>query len=213
MDKPNDVAPADVTETPADKVEETKEVQAEEIKDETTPTSDSKEDTKEDSKPNEEEKEAEKEEVKEETKDVPNEEVETLKAEIARLQAELQSATEKGQDDSVNEQLNTQKTLLQVQTNLVAEYEGVLNGIVDAKLADVPENVKGLIPQNVTLTEKLEWINKAEQSGIFKVSNPDVEIGKPLNPKNIQHNDTSKLTASSMLAMGYGNSKSIGRRK
>ncbi|HID0815705.1 hypothetical protein [Clostridium botulinum] len=158
-----------------------------------------KEPTKEDTK--EPEKEPEK---KEEPENKDNEKVTGLEAEIERLKGELKQAKAKNDSKVALDQVNT---FLDEQKNLVAEYEGILNGIINAKLQEIPENLKELVPANLSLKENLDWLTKAEKSGVFK-ANPDIEIGKPLNPNNIkQPTDTSKLSASSILAMAYGNSK------
>lgn len=149
-------------------------------------------------------KEPEKEpEKKEEPENKENEKVTGLETEIERLKNELKQA--KAKDDS-KVALDQANTLLNEQKNLVAEYEGILTGIIDTKLEQIPENLKELVPANLTLKEKMDWLTKAEKSGVFK-ANPDIEIGKPLNPNNVkQPTDTSKLSASSILAMAYGNS-------
>lgn len=134
-----------------------------------------------------------------------DEKITGLEAENQRLKDELAKLQSNNGDKVALEQANT---LLNVQKNLVSEYEGILNTIIDAKLADVPENLKELVPANLSLQQKLDWITKAEKSGIFgKQPNTDIEIGKPLNPNNGKQNtDTSKLSASSLMAMAYGNS-------
>ncbi|MCW6094555.1 hypothetical protein LAV60_15395 [Clostridium sporogenes] len=185
------------------------------VEEQTPPVNDTPEDNKEttnsDLKDNNKEpetepiKEPEKEpEKKEEPENKENEKVTGLEAEIERLKGELKQV--KAKDDS-KVALDQANTLLNEQKNLVAEYEGILTGIIDTKLEQIPENLKELVPANLSLKEKMDWLTKAEKSGVFKV-NPDIEIGKPLNPNNIkQPTDTSKLSTSSILAMAYGNSK------
>lgn len=185
------------------------------VEEQTPPVNDTPEDNKEttnsDLKDNNKEleteptKEPEKEpEKKEEPENKENEKVTGLEAEIERLKGELKQVKAKDDSKVALDQVNT---LLNEQKNLVAEYEGILTGIIDTKLEQIPENLKELVPANLSLKEKMDWLTKAEKSGIFKV-NPDIEIGKPLNPNNIkQPTDTSKLSTSSILAMAYGNSK------
>jgi hypothetical protein len=129
-----------------------------------------------------------------------------LKAEMAKLQADLAKALIK--DDS-QVALDQAKLLITAKDGLVNDYESVLTGIIASKLEGVPEAMKELIPSNATLTEQLAWLTKAEKAGIFKPSvNPDIEIGKPLNPKDSKQSlDTSKLSASAIMALAYGSSK------
>lgn len=130
-----------------------------------------------------------------------------LKVEISKLQDELVQTK-----NNSREMLDQANTRLKEQKNLVSEYEGILNEIIDTKLKDIPENLKELVPANVSLKEKINWITKAEKSGIFtkpQQANPQIEIGKPLNPSttNKQQTDTSKMSASAIMAMAYGNSQ------
>lgn len=198
----------DVKDEVQDKVEEPTppvDVTPEETKEETTESG--TKDTK-DEKPEEPVKEETKEEDKPEEKQ-ESEDVAGLKAEIAKLQGELEQAKANGDSKVELDQVNT---LLKVQKDLATEYEGILNGIIEAKLQEIPENLKELVPANLNIKERLDWITKAEKTGIFKQANPDIEIGKPLNPSNKkQSTDTSKLSASSLMAMAYGSS--TGRNK
>lgn len=90
--------------------------------------------------------------------------------------------------------------------NVIAEYEEMLTSIIDGKVAKVPEQFKELVPTHLSLKEKLAWLDKAEETGLFgqkeKQANPDVEIGKPMNidaPKV----DANKLTVSQKLSMAF----------
>lgn len=170
------------------------------------------EDTKEEIKP---EDTKEKQDDKPETPENPpakeTEDVTELKEELKRLQDEVKVKSDlelKVADiESTVTQLNND---LKSKGDLVTEYEAMINGIIESKLEAIPEKLKELVPNNLGLKEKLEWINKAESNGLFKQEKqaPDVEIGKPLNPKNPQQNiDTTKLSASSLMAMAYSNSK------
>ncbi|MFT8313253.1 MAG: hypothetical protein ABF633_03245 [Clostridium sp.] len=114
--------------------------------------------------------------------------------------------------DAIQKELNQAKTDAETKSNLVTEYEGILNSIIEAKLSEIPEDLKTLVPENLPLKEKLDWITKAEKTGIFKGKDTDIEIGKPLNPKDTkQHTDTSKMSASALMSLAYGNTK--GKKK
>lgn len=143
------------------------------------------------------------EEVKEPEK--VTDEIAGLKADLAKLQGDLAQALAKGDGKGELDQVNA---LMKVKTDLVSEYESVLSAMIEAKMQDVPDNIKDLVPTNLSIKERLDWLTKAEKSGIFKTSNPDIEIGKPLNPINTkQPTDVSKLSANAIMAMAYGNSK------
>ncbi|GAB6153729.1 hypothetical protein JCM17380_24790 [Desulfosporosinus burensis] len=162
------------------------------------------EDKKEEPEKEEEKKEPEKKEEQPDKKD--DEEIIGLRAELEKLQGELEQVKAKGDSSAELAQVNA---LLTVQKNLVNEYESIIAELIEAKMAEVPENLKELVPANLSLKERMDWLAKAEKSGIFKVSNPDIEIGKPMNPNTVkQQADTAKLSASAIMAMAYGNSKS-----
>lgn len=181
-----------------------------EDKKEEPPKEEPKEEEKKEPEKEPEKKDEKPEDKKEEPENNNDEKVAGLEAEIERLKGELAKAQANGDSKVALDQANT---LLNVQKNLVSEYEGILNGIIDTKLAEVPENLKELVPANLSITEKLEWITKAEKSGIFKAKDTDIEIGKPLNPNNVkQQTDTTKLSASALMAMAYGNSKGKGKK-
>lgn len=185
----------------------------EDKKEDTTP--DDKTDKPEEKEPikEEEKKEPEKEPEKKDEKldDKPedkkdSEEVAGLKEQISQLQQQVEQA-KAGNDSKVA--LVQANALLKVQKDLASEYESILNGIIDAKLQEIPENLRELVPANLTIKERMDWLTKAEKSGVFKTNaNPDVEIGKPLNPNNVKPTtDTTKLSASTLMAMAYGNSQ------
>lgn len=204
-----EIMPEDVKSTP--EVVETQtppveEVKPEDKKDETTnfDIKDTPEEKVETPK-EEEKKEPEKEPENKESENNNDDKVAGLVAEIEKLKGELEQAKTNDNSKALLDQANT---LLSVQKNLVTEYEGILNGIIETKLAEVPENLKELVPANLNIQQKLDWIAKAEKSGIFKQANPDIEIGKPFNPNNVKQTvDTSKLSASSLIAMAYNNPK------
>ena len=80
--------------------------------------------------------------------------------------------------------------------------------VVD-KLKEVREDYKELIPNNVSLKQKLNWLEKAEAKGLFnkeEKKKPNVEIGKPMNV-DAPSVDTSKLTGSQLLRMAYNSVK------
>lgn len=181
-DKKDEATNSDIKDTPEEKVEAPKEEEKKET-----------------------EKEPEKEPENKEPENNNDDKIAGLEAEIERLKGELEQTKTNDNSKVLLDQANT---LLSVQKNLVTEYEGILNGIIETKLAEVPENLKELVPANLNIQQKLDWIAKAEKSGIFKQANPDIEIGKPFNPNNVKQTvDTSKLSASSLIAMAYNNPK------
>lgn len=159
-----------------------------------------------DNKENKEPKEPKTEDKKAEDKDPApknNEEVETLKKELATAQEVANQVTE------LTNTLNTLKVEVEAKDTAIKNYEGVLNTIVETKLKAIPDEYKELIPENLDVVQKLEWLNKAENTGIFKKEDkqkPNVEIGKPMNVEKAQA-DTTKLTGSQLMRMAYNSFK------
>lgn len=115
---------------------------------------------------------------------------------------------DKAVDNSLEEQLEALKTESAKKATQVTEYEGILSSLIEAKLSDVPEELKGLVPENLSIKDKLDWIIKAEKTGIFGGTKGNIEIGKPLNPKDTKISaDDSKLSASARMALAYESSK------
>lgn len=161
-------------------------------------------------------KEPEKEETTEPTKDEPKNDdtnvtellketetkVETLTKEVETLQAtntELSNTV--AELKSVKENLDTANTTIK-------EYEQLLTKLCDEKVKRIPEELQDLIPSNMTLTQKLEWITKAESKNMFKEKkNVDgVEIGKPIGATT-EKVDTTNLSASSLFSLAYNTLK------
>lgn len=81
------------------------------------------------------------------------------------------------------------------------EYETLLNGMVEAKLSNVPEDFKELIPAGLTTTQKLDWLNKAEAKGLFTTGSTNIPVGTPVQaPVEV---DYTQLSASELLKMAY----------
>ena len=81
--------------------------------------------------------------------------------------------------------------------------EETLNSIVEELCEDVPEAMRGLIP-NLPASEKIKWLREAKKQGLFKVqgtvsaSSPDATrpISKPSE-------DLNNLSPVGMIARGY----------
>lgn len=128
--------------------------------------------------------------------------VETLTKEVETLQAtntELSNTV--AELKSVRENLDTAN-------NTIKEYEQLLTKLCDEKVKKIPEDLQDLIPGNMTLTQKLEWIAKAESKNMFKEKKnvEDIEIGKPIGA-SAEKVDTNTLSASSLFSLAYNTLK------
>ncbi len=130
-------------------------------------------------------------------------EIEGLKATILELEAKAEKVEE------VTLENTTLKTEIETVNTQLKAYEELVGELVNTKLAQVPEEFKELIPSNLDLRQKLDWLTKAEDKGLFNKEEkkaPAVEIGKPMNMES-DSVDTAKLTGSQLLKLAYNTIK------
>lgn len=188
-------------------MEEEKKVEGQEPETKEPEKVEEKEPEKKEDKPEEkvDEKEKEKEEEKPEKKPTKKKE-KAEEVDVDKLQKELKKATDKiAKLEEANNTIETMKKDAEKKDAVIQEYEQLLTNLVDTKIKQLPDKYKDLLPDNLDLKQKLSWLDKAEEKGLFKVEekkNPNIEIGKPMNiePPKV---DTSKLTGSQLLKMAY----------
>lgn len=140
----------------------------------------------------------------------PKEPATDYSKEVENLRAEIITLTEKaGKVETVSKENETLKKDIETRDTQIKQYEELITKLVETKLAQIPEEYKELIPDNLELTQKLSWLEKAEAKGLFnkvEKKKPNVEIGKPMNiePDNV---DTTKLTGSQLLKLAYNTIK------
>ena len=156
---------------------------------------------------NQEPKEPKVEEPKKEEKEAGAEEV---KVDVEQLKAELLDAQGKAKEvETLTATVETMKVEAEKTKAELKEYEELVSNLIETKLKEVPEDYKELIPDNLSLKQKLNWLEKAEAKGLFnkeEKKKPNVEIGKPMNV-DAPSVDTSKLTGSQLLRMAYNSVK------
>ena len=156
---------------------------------------------------NQEPKEPKVEELKKEEKEAGAEEV---KVDVEKLKAELLEAQGKAKEvETLTATVETMKVEAEKTKAELKEYEELVSNLIETKLKEVPEDYKELIPDNLSLKQKLNWLEKAEAKGLFnkeEKKKPNVEIGKPMNV-DAPSVDTSKLTGSQLLRMAYNSVK------
>ena len=156
---------------------------------------------------NQEPKEPKVEELKKEEKEAGAEEV---KVDVEQLRAELEEAQGKAKEvETLTATVETMKVEAEKTKAELKEYEELVSNLIETKLKEVPEDYKELIPDNLSLKQKLNWLEKAEAKGLFnkeEKKKPNVEIGKPMNV-DAPSVDTSKLTGSQLLRMAYNSVK------
>ena len=87
--------------------------------------------------------------------------------------------------------------------------EEQLEAMASQVLAQVPEDMRGLIPESLPPMERVAWFNSAKATGIFdktaKPSVPKTDSGQPrISPPPA---DLNKLPSSERMKLGYGRRK------
>lgn len=83
------------------------------------------------------------------------------------------------------------------------QLESVIQSLLETKLSAIDEQYRDLIPENLLPEEKLAWINKAEQKGLF-AKKPQAPIGEGTNPPSqVKAVDLGNLSPRQLLSMGY----------
>ncbi|KTQ67270.1 hypothetical protein, partial [Enterobacter cancerogenus] len=89
----------------------------------------------------------------------------------AQKQAEDDAAKQRGEYEQLyntaQQEVGTYKEQAEKTSARVQELEGLLGTMLDTKLADIPEAMRDLIPENLSPEQKLAWIDKAAARGVF----------------------------------------------
>lgn len=75
--------------------------------------------------------------------------------------------------------------------------------LADTILAEIPENLKALIPSELGPAAKVKWFREAKKTGVFDAAKrvPETDTGRPMTtPKD---HDTATLPAFARIATGY----------
>lgn len=120
-------------------------------------------------------------------------EVNTRYREVQTQLAELQSAKEaterkakeeqgefRGLYETTSKELSEYKSQLEQANARALELESVVTGLLDSKLSAVPAEFHDLIPDNLSPEQKLAWLNRAEEKGLFKAKAQE-PIGESTN--------------------------------
>lgn len=128
------------------------------------------------------------------------EEMKKAKEEMERQLAEMKQASEQTR-------ITIQETTSKLEEQ-VKHYEALMNEMVETKLKQIPENMRDLVPEGLSIEQKLAWINKAEAKGLFKKPQ-QVVIGQPLNHSSEQDKveRMRKMSPLQLLSSFYASNK------
>ena len=90
-------------------------------------------------------------------------------------------------------------------TERITQLETALSSMLTARIEALPEDKRDLIPDGLTVEQKLVWLEKAAAKGIFAAPKADpFPIGTPTNPPAGGAVNVANLSPLAMLTAGYG---------
>jgi ElaB/YqjD/DUF883 family membrane-anchored ribosome-binding protein len=126
----------------------------------------------------------------------------------AKQQQEKQAKEEQGKFqelyEDTNKQLDSYKSQHEQSSERVKALESVMNDMLTAKLEAIPEDYHDIIPDGLSAEQKLAWVDRAEQKGLFGSKKFDEPLGEDTNPSQQETSDVNKLNPFQMLKNGYG---------
>lgn len=126
--------------------------------------------------------------------------------EATKAKAE-EDAAKKGEFESLynatKQEVATHKAEVKAAKARVEELEGVVNGLLESKLATIDKDFHDLIPQGMTPEAKLAWVNTAESKGLFGNTNAKTPLGQPTNPSAAQTKEVGEMSPLEMMQAGY----------
>ncbi|WP_027368949.1 hypothetical protein [Desulfocurvibacter africanus] len=81
--------------------------------------------------------------------------------------------------------------------------QDALSSVLEDLKADIPENMRELIPGGLPPAEQIKWIRQAQKKGLF--AKPAANSPDSKQPSGKKPADLDGMTPHQMLAMGYGN--------
>lgn len=128
-----------------------------------------------------------------------------------KLQAEIKSQEEAGEFkqlyETTSQEFSEMRTQFEAVESLNKELTGVIQGLLETKLKSVPEEFHELIPENLSVAQKLAWVDRADQKGMFGGGKIEEPIGGMTNPTQSNVVDDNKLTPLQKMAMAFNTKK------
>jgi len=123
-----------------------------------------------------------------------------LQAKLEALEIERQEQLEaqlkeQGRYKELAESRAQEIATLKPKADTVDGYEETLVKVLEAQMADVPENMRGLLPDVLTTQQKLDWLSRnkplllkqrAPDIGAGKIGGEDQSVSAELTPEEIE---------------------------
>lgn len=108
---------------------------------------------------------------------------------------------------TADEEAKNFKSQHETASQRVQALEGILGGMLETKMSAIPEEFHELIPEGMSLEQKLSWLDKAQAKGMFKKQDEDVVIGESTNRKTEPKVDVKQMSPMEKLLASYGKQK------
>lgn len=132
-------------------------------------------------------------------------EKELLKSELEDYQYLYKSTEEKANE--LSGQIKGLEKDIKARESRIERLEKTIDTLIQHKLSNIPEEYHDLIPENLAVEEKLLWVAKAEEKGLFSsaINVGLLRIGEQTNskPSKKTSKDLGNLSPMEMLLMGY----------
>ncbi|MGG3644586.1 hypothetical protein [Bacillus wiedmannii] len=153
---------------------------------------------------------------------IPKTRFDEVNTELKDLKAQLESFTkakakgEKAKAEKLGEfeqlyrtadgQVKELTTKHESASQRVTALEGILGGMLETKISAIPEEFHELIPEGMSLEQKLSWLDKAQAKGMFKKAD-DVVIGEATSRKAEPKVDTKTMSPIEKILASYSKQK------
>lgn len=153
---------------------------------------------------------------------IPKTRFDEVNTELKDLKAQLESFTaakakdEKAKAEKLGEfeqlyrtadgQVKELTTKHESASQRVTALEGILGGMLETKMSAIPEEFHELIPEGMSLEQKLSWLDKAQAKGMFK-KQEDVVIGEATSRKAEPKVDTKTMSPIEKILASYSKQK------
>ncbi|PEF03526.1 hypothetical protein COK07_29275 [Bacillus thuringiensis] len=147
--------------------------------------------------------------------DEVNEKVKELSAQLEGLQNQ-KAKDEKTKAEKLGEFEQLYRTAEGQVANLTTKHksaservttlEGIISGMLETKMSVIPEDFHELIPTEMSLEQKLAWIDKAQTKGMFRTKE-DVVIGEATNRKIEPKVDVKQMSPIEKILASYSKQK------
>ncbi|MBE7117337.1 hypothetical protein FT641_27180 [Bacillus paranthracis] len=153
---------------------------------------------------------------------IPKSRFDEVNTELKDLKAQLESFTKaKAKDEkakaeklgefeqlyrTADEQVKELTAKHETASQRVAALEGILGGMLETKMTAIPEEFHELIPEGMSLEQKLAWIDKAQAKGMFKKAD-DVVIGEATSRKAEPKVDVKQMSPIEKILASYSKQK------